>query len=357
MKRGSTPMTRQVTETSKKPVEGRERKAVDPKTLFPTGSTLFNCSCSDHPHAGFQLGKLVNLIGDSSSGKSFLALTCLAKIAHSSRFDKYDLFYDDAEHAAEFDLDYLFGPVATKRVEQIGSHTIQHFRKKVSSLINKKRKFIYVLDSFDNLTSDEELKRLAEEAKKTKEDKKGKGSYGTEKVRGLNELLRKMCEGLKRLDSSVIVVSQVRDKIGSSFPMKTRTGGHQLRHNSTHEAWMSIVGKEYKKDTEIGVKSRVKLTKNKLTGKVGKGRVVDFSIFNDYGVDDVGSCVDWLAAVHWDKEDKTIKAEEFNVEGTRLKVIRFIEREGAEAELEQLVGQVWNEREEALRVKRKPRFP
>ena len=72
----------------------RDKVCLDPEYLIPTGSTLLNCACADNPWAGYGLGKLVNLIGDSSAGKTFLALTCLADACLLDRFNDYRIIYD-----------------------------------------------------------------------------------------------------------------------------------------------------------------------------------------------------------------------------------------------------------------------
>ena len=95
----------QVEDAAKKPLDKIEVSSVDPDWLIPTGSTLLNCACSDLHTGGYGIGKITNLIGDSSSGKSLLALTSFAEVAMYTRYDDYRLIYDDVEAALEFNLD------------------------------------------------------------------------------------------------------------------------------------------------------------------------------------------------------------------------------------------------------------
>jgi hypothetical protein len=76
----------------------------------PTGCTLYNLALSDKYNGGYALGKVANTIGDSSAGKSILALTTFAEAARLRKFKDYDLVYDDAEAADEFNKVKLFGP-------------------------------------------------------------------------------------------------------------------------------------------------------------------------------------------------------------------------------------------------------
>ena len=84
--------------------------------LIPTGSTMLNCCCSDNPFGGFQLGKIVTIPGPSASGKSIIAMSMFASMAHNPLFDGYDLIYDDIEEALEFDTTYLFSEKTTERI-------------------------------------------------------------------------------------------------------------------------------------------------------------------------------------------------------------------------------------------------
>ena len=63
------------------PVAKRVEKEPEIESMasVPSGSILLNLACSDSYRAAFQLGRMVNLIGDSSSGKTYLALEMLAQ--------------------------------------------------------------------------------------------------------------------------------------------------------------------------------------------------------------------------------------------------------------------------------------
>ena len=86
------------------------------RLFVPTGSALLNLALSDRANGGFLTGKIVNVIGDSSSGKTFLCLTTLAETAHNPAFDDCLLVYDDAEAASEFNIEKLFGSKTVRRI-------------------------------------------------------------------------------------------------------------------------------------------------------------------------------------------------------------------------------------------------
>jgi hypothetical protein len=79
-------------------------------SYLSTGSTLLNLACSGKVSGGFIKGHYYHFVGDSSSGKTFLCLTCLAEAAINPHFDDYQLIHDDAENGSLFDFGKFFGP-------------------------------------------------------------------------------------------------------------------------------------------------------------------------------------------------------------------------------------------------------
>lgn len=369
----------QIRKESKTKIKVRAKESIETEYLIPTSSTLLNCACSDNPLGGYGLGKLVNLIGDSSSGKSLLALSCFAEMSMSERFDDYDFYYDDVEAALEFNMEYLFGHEVSDRIDMsIVSDTIQDFYGNIVASIQNKKPFIYILDSLDALTSIEERKRakiMAKESGKLKtideddeEKKNKKGSYKMEKAKMLTEVLRVICRDIKDMEALVIIISQTRDNVGFGFTDKTRSGGKALKFYSTHEMWLSILKSIPKLKRIIGVNTKAKVSKNKLTGKV---RDCKFPIFYDYGVDDITANVEFLLENGIWKMGKsnranpktkakntgrTIQASHFKLEGTRDKIISQIELNSLEKDLQLLVGETWNDIEEKVRLNRKPKY-
>ena len=137
-------------------------------------------------------------------------------------------------------------------------------------------------------------------------------------------------------------------------PKKTRSGGRALKFYSTHEMWMVITGREKRKKREVGINAEIKVSKNKLTGKV---REIPIKIWYDYGIDDLSVNIDFLLAEdYWDKDGKTIKAEELGIEAPKARLIQEIEERELEHKVRELVGTVWLEIEESLKVDRKPRY-
>lgn len=346
--------------------------------LLSTGSTLLNLACSGRTVGGFAKGKYYFLVGDSTSGKTFLALTCFAEATRNKNFADHRLIFDNAEDGALMDFERFFGPEVARRVEPPGrdkegnpvySETVEQFDFFLDDAKKEARKgrpFIYVLDSMDAIESDPEIKKF--EAAKTayKTGKKAPGDYGMQKAKANSQLMRR-CIKAVRPDSIVIVISQTRDNVAPAGTpphllkfqeKKTRGGGRALKFYATLEMWSSVAGTVKKtvreRNMKVGVISQVQVKKNRITGN---DRTVKIPILNSYGMDDIGSCIDYLLEWnHWKKGKGGINAEEFDFKGNREKVIRHIESIDGERELRKIVGRVWNEVEEELKSKRKAKY-
>ena len=84
---------------------------------------------------------------------------------------------------------------------------------------------------------------------------------------------------------------------------------------------------------------------------------MDVPIYHSYGVDDIGSSIDYLCDEgHWRRGEGTVQAPEFEFSGKREKLIAKIEEEGLHRDLAGIVTDVYREIEEAVAVKRRPRY-
>ncbi len=343
--------------------------------LLSTGSTLLNLACSGSPHGGFLKGKYYFIVGDSASGKTFLSMTCFAEAMANPEFANYRLIYDNIEDGMLMDVDKLFGekvadriesPELTKEDEPVYSDTIESFYYHLDDAFNAGKPFIYVLDSMDALDSEAAEKKFQMQKKAARKVKgegekveKVAGSYGDGKAKKNSESLRRAMSRLKESGSILIILCQTRDDIGAMYAgAKTRSGGKSLRFYATTEIWSSIAGAIKKtvneKERKIGTQVALQIKKNRMTGKLAE---VTVDIYPSYGFDDLGSCVDYLVEENfWPIVKNTITATGLQLEGTREKIIRQIEKKGLEAELRELVGKCWADIDEACNLNRKRRY-
>jgi len=330
----------------------------DSSNFISSGSTLFNLALSDDAHCGFKKGTLVNIVGDSSAGKTFLALTGLVTAIQDDVDRKYTYIYDDVESANQFDMPKLFGKFAEeieKPPLEKYSNTIEDLFDNVMHLLEEDIPFIYVVDSFDALDSEEDMQNFKKSRKEKKAGKKPSGSYRMAKPKKASEMFRRICNKLEHTQSILIVISQTRDAIGTMFKKKTRSGGRALKFYSAHEVWLAVEKTLISKKRMIGTKTRSRTKKNQITGK---WRDSPLYFYYSYGVDDVRANIEFLVQEkYWKKIKKTIKAKEFDAEGTVTTIIHHIEGVDGEERLQELVGKKWMEIENSLiDSDRKPRF-
>jgi len=350
-----------------------EKKISKSKEVYiNTGTSMLNLACSDCANKGFLMGTMVNIIGDSSAGKTFLALTILAEFVHNSDFDDYELVYDDAEHRNSFNVSKLFGKKFNSRVvpafgydddnQPINSETLEDFQDSIYDRLDSGKKCVYILDSMDSLDSEDDIDKYEDQMKSRQKKRKGlksatvAGSYGMKKAKSNSETLRRICGKISKTNSLLIIISQTRQNIGIGFAEKTRSGGTALKFYASLEIWLAVVEKIKKLKMQIGVYTRARIKKNSITGKI---RDVDFPIYYDYGVDDVKSCIDYLISTGVfvkPKGKSVINAEPLGVEFTIEKLIRYIEENNLENKLKKICQDTWLDVEDSLKTNRKKRY-
>lgn len=335
-----------------------------------TGSTLLNLACAGRIDRGFLAGTYYFIVGDSTSGKTFLSLTCLAEASINPVFKNYRFIFDNAENGALMDVRKFFGsgvadriePPAGSRNEPVFSETVDDLFYHLDDAFKVNRPFIYVLDSQDSLTSVAEDKKFKKEKAASKTDKEESGSFGVDKAKVISRKFPRVISKLRKSGSILIIISQTRDRIGfgAKFDPKTRSGGRALTFYATLELWSSVRTKIKKvvngKKRVIGTASVVRVKKNRVNGR---DRTVDVPIFYSVGIDDLGGCVDFLIEEgRWTRkgDDGPITAVDWDVEMKREKLVAHIEENGLEMELRLLVAEVWDDIEKKCEVKRKNRY-
>jgi len=352
-------------ELEEKLLEKHEEPPIAPNDFLSSGSTLLNLAGSDNVNGYFVKGKYSIVVGDSASGKTFLSLTCLAEASKNENFKDYRFIYDNAEDGALMPIAQFFGQAVADRIEApaedengipLYSTTIEEFYYNVDNAKKKGKPFIYILDSMDSLTSESEGNKFQEQKKAHEKGKEAAGSYTDGKAKANSQNLRQLIAFLRReRQSIIIIISQTRDSMGYG---KSRSGGNALRFYALNEVWGSIADKILKtiegKKRQIGIICQLKIKKNRITGKE---RTITIPIFHSYGIDDIGSCIQYLIDEnHWQLEGQKVIAPEFNLEVKPETLIKYIEKEGFENELKAIVQKVWTDIENKCKADRKPRY-
>jgi recombination protein RecA len=154
-------------------------------------------------------------------------------------------------------------------------------------------------------------------------------------------------------DATLICISQVREKIGISFGEKHyRTGGKALDFYTHQVCWLATTEKLKKtfrgQERVFGVKTKAKFKRSKVAKPF---READSSILFDYGLDDIGSMLDYLYGP---------KAKEYEWNAQKLKreeIVKLMEDHPENLELLQdRVEKDWLEIETAIQPERKKRW-
>ena len=328
-----------------------------------TGSTLLNLAITGNPAWGYLMGHYYSFTGDTRSGKTWLALCSLAEAANNPNFDNHRLIHDDVEHGALMDKSRFFGKKLMSRIESPyggNSYQLEDFYFNVKDALDDGRPFIYILDSMDSLTSEQEVEKFRERKAAREKDKDITGTMTDGKAKINSQDLRLLLTPLYKSRSILITIHQTRDRMGmaAKFQPKTRSGGNAPGFYVGIELWSKVVGSIKKtvrgKPRQIGTLCEVQTKKNRLQGK---DRKVVVPILWSVGVDDIGSCVDYLVdEERWHKKKGLIEAVDLDVTMGREKLIHYIEKNDMERDVKEYVADVWEDIEEACESRRKPRY-
>jgi recombination protein RecA len=238
---------------------------------------------------GYARRRVANIVGDKSTGKTLLMIEGCANFA--AQEPKAKIRYREAEHAFDPMYAATLG-MPTDRVD-FGTSlvTVEDLFEDLLAVVQgakAKQPELYIVDSLDALSDREELKRDIDQ-----------GTYGTAKAKYMSQMFRRLIGELDKKDVTVLVVSQVRDKIGAMLgPKTTRSGGRALDFYASQVVYLNHMGrlartiKGVKRAT--GVKLRAKIDKNKVGLPFREAR---FQISFGFGIDDAESCLSWLEEV------------------------------------------------------------
>ena len=289
-----------------------------------TGCTLLDCMAGGGVGLGFPFGKILNFVGDKSSGKTFISNEIIAANYHKFKKDlKFN--YDDAETGYTFDTSKMYG-VNIMHEDTLFSNTVEELDVNLYNFLKKirteKQKGIYVVDSLDGLANADTLAREEERAKEMKkcqdkgEEYSGdKGTYGMQSQKFLSqEFFRTKAAKLDNRNILLIFISQIRDKIDArAFQKKwTRAGGKALDFYAHSVVVLANVSKIKKDNKIIGLVVKAKTDKSKTPRPY---RECEFSLYFDYGIDDIGSSLDYLFDLRGEDGKLKKASEEIRFDG------------------------------------------
>jgi recombination protein RecA len=298
--------------------------------FLTTGCTLLNCVIGGR-RGGWPFGRMVNIIGDKSTGKTLLAEEAFANLFMKKNgvalYPGAKGYYRETESAFDVsyaralgvdvsridfgpngpdthwqmmedvmeDLERILGDYEAKALEK--ARVLKKLKgnrsKSLDQLVIAAAKTLpptlYVIDSLDALTTRAEIKRDLDE-----------GSYNLEKQKIFGKLFRTMVGRIKRANMCLMIISQTRDRIGPMI-----RGRKYRRHcDKVLDFYASVViyladlGKVYetKKNIKrpVAIRVRARADKNKIYVPF---KECVFELRFGYGIDDEFACLDYLKEV------------------------------------------------------------
>ena len=271
-------------------LDGSDITPTDIKDFVSTGSTILDLAIANKPNGGIAVGRITEINGLESSGKSLLGAHILAETQRRGGV----AVYIDTETSVSTEFLKAIG-VEVDSMLYLHLETVEDIFEAVEEIVvkvresDKDRLVTILVDSLAGATTKVELEADFD-----------KDGWATAKAIIISKAMRKITQMIGREKIALVFTNQLRQKLGVMFGDPwTTSGGKALPFHASTRIRLKNIGqiKDAKKNT-IGMKMRAQVIKNRLGPPM---RHADFELYFETGIDDDGS---WL---HVMKDHKLLK--------------------------------------------------
>ena len=271
-------------------LDGTDTTPTDIKDFVSTGSTMLDLAISNKPNGGIAVGRITELNGLESSGKSLLGAHMLAETQKKGGV----AVYIDTETAVSTEFLSAIG-VDVDNMLYLHLETVEDIFAAIEEITAKVRE-----SDRDRLVTILVDSLAAASTKVEMEADFDKDGWATSKAIVISKAMRKITQMIGREKIALVFTNQLRQKLGVMFGDPwTTSGGKALPFHSSTRIRLKNTGQiKDKKNNTIGMKMRAQVIKNRLGPPM---RHADFELYFETGIDDDGS---WLKVM---KDHKLVK--------------------------------------------------